>query len=107
MKRVEITKRWAGREIGTVEDFYDETLAEAVVNGGHGRVVDDDVPEHVQAEGAVEIVPARAMDRAMEQPPRGKKWPSVEASELTHVTTGREKRHCWCRLLGEGHARCR
>lgn len=57
MKTVEITKKWAGREVGTVEDFYDETLAQAVVDAGHGEFVDR---------------PAKTMDRAMEKPPRGK-----------------------------------
>ena len=72
MKKVEITKRWAGREVGTVESFSDETLAEAVVSGRHGRYVDDDVEDRVVPEGHVDIV-ARTEDRAMSAPPRGKK----------------------------------
>lgn len=55
--KVEITKKWAGREVGEVEDFYDETLANAVIDAGHGKAIDK---------------PRASEDRAMSQPPRGK-----------------------------------
>jgi hypothetical protein len=72
MKRVRITRRWAGREVGTVEDFYDETLAAAIVDAQCGEFSEDE--PKIVAEGDVDIVPRGIVsDRAMDEPPRGKR----------------------------------